>query len=295
MKRYQWYEKMARVVAPSSSSGTAGRGGSGGGGGIVRSGRVRRNSTDLTYTEGMTVPIDGEDEDNEDSQSIPSLDGHDSDHSCSDSDSCDCEGRSSSDEDGSETEEVHDDDDQKDPPVGSGRRNGKRPATPISSPASLQLQGSYKKARQSQPSSQSEEPSQQLKKTRHPRHVSSLASTDEITTANFYRPTLQAIAPTLAGIQELVHHLRLHHPSLRRHENGGGGGGGGEVALAKVQRSDPRRQTSLIALPTECTYEVTALVSWSKNEAPNKDDDSFRARQLDHRKFSFGVCVCVKQ
>jgi hypothetical protein len=265
-------------------------GSSNGAGGSIRSGRVRRNSVDITGDEeDTTVRIDRESATvgNSPSSSYPpqqqrlTYNHDDPAHGCYGSESSDDESHDddhSSDDDEDEEQEYEEHRKHPRPTHASGgdssRKSGKRPATPISSPASLQLQGNYKKARQS-PSSLSA--CAQTKN--HPRMVSS--QTDESIESEFYRPTLRAIAPTLAGIHELVQHLRLH-PSLNYRGASQGVVAGGCSDSCSSQR---RSTTSMVALPTECTYEVCSLVSWSKNESLTENDEMFRMRQLDHCKF----------
>jgi hypothetical protein len=68
---------------------------------------------------------------------------------------------------------------------------------------------------------------------------------------------VQTITPTVRGIQEVARHL------------------------LKTTGETPY---SLLALPTECTYEACSVVSWSKAESLTEAATAFRINQLDKRK-----------
>ena len=74
---------------------------------------------------------------------------------------------------------------------------------------------------------------------------------------------LQKISPSVAGIQEVSRHLRRRSPSPR-----------------------PNSKThTLLALPTECSYEICALIDWKKDEesssSPTSEEfDHFRTERL---------------
>lgn len=75
---------------------------------------------------------------------------------------------------------------------------------------------------------------------------------------------IKKVNPTVSGIQEVAHHL------LR----------------TKSRRPTSRDAThSILALPTECTYEACSLISWTKDENTSDDDKALRAEQLDRCKF----------
>jgi hypothetical protein len=302
---------MARIAPTTSSGARTGSGRSVQNDGSNSSSQARQgNGLDfLDISEGMTVPIlHREDRDSRSdaaaaaaaaavsSPSLRLLASHDSDHGCYDSESSDDSENNSSDDEGEELENTkeHDDADpgcqrsrnsettktttthvSREGDDSRCRKNGKRPATPISSPASLKLQGcSNKKFRQSVGVSQTpSEPNKHPSLSQEPQLASQSESTIES-----YQPTLQAVAPTLQGIQELVQHLR-RHPSLQHRT------GKLDVVHEGIPSNSTQRRTSMAALPTECTYEVCSLVSWSKNESLNEEDNAFRIRQLDHCKF----------
>jgi hypothetical protein len=68
---------------------------------------------------------------------------------------------------------------------------------------------------------------------------------------------VQKITPTVRGIQEVARHL------------------------LKTTGETP---ISLLALPTECTYEACSAVSWSKAESLTEAATAFRENQLEKRK-----------
>ena len=78
---------------------------------------------------------------------------------------------------------------------------------------------------------------------------------------------LQKISPSVAGIQEVSRHLRRRSPSPR-----------------------PNSKThTLLALPTECSYEICALIDWKKDEESSssptsKEFENFRTERLTQGK-----------
>lgn len=69
---------------------------------------------------------------------------------------------------------------------------------------------------------------------------------------------VQKVTPTVLGIKEVARHL--------------------------LKSKTRQRPYSMLALPTECTYEICSLVAWNKKESLNEAEDSFRENQLDQRK-----------
>jgi hypothetical protein len=57
-----------------------------------------------------------------------------------------------------------------------------------------------------------------------------------------------------------------------------------EVALHLLKSQSNGKSHFLLALPTECTYEICSLVSWSKKESLSESGTSFREEQLKKRK-----------
>lgn len=84
---------------------------------------------------------------------------------------------------------------------------------------------------------------------------------------------IKKVNPTVLGIQEVAHHL------LR----------------TKSRRPTSRDAThSVLALPTECTYEACSLISWTKDENLSDDDKALREEQLDRLKaISSSNCVNI--
>jgi len=84
---------------------------------------------------------------------------------------------------------------------------------------------------------------------------------------------IKKVNPTVLGIQEVANHL------LR----------------TKSRRPASRDAThSILALPTECTYEACSLVSWTKDENSSDDDKALREEQLDRLKaISSSNCVNI--
>lgn len=164
-------------------------------------------------------------------------------------------------------------------------KNSKRPATQISSPATTLGTNdgrNYKKARTCVAAA--------VTRTHSPCEgrakigaVVNLSSCDG-TITSFSNPAVQAVAPTLRGIQDLVRHLKSQRMdemedtetktdgTVHHHHHHA-------VAAASIMN---KKASTLAALPTECTYEVCCLVSWSKHESLINNETSFRARQLDH-------------
>jgi len=87
-------------------------------------------------------------------------------------------------------------------------------------------------------------------RTHSPRVVSTVVS---------IQPNVHMVTPTLQGIHEVARHLQ------------------------KSQATD-RRSQSLLALPTECSYELCSLVSWKKRETLSEAEVAFRASQLEQCK-----------
>jgi hypothetical protein len=70
-------------------------------------------------------------------------------------------------------------------------------------------------------------------------------------------PQLQRVTPTLKGIKEVCRHLLTRNTGEKAH---------------------------LVAIPTECTYEVCSAILWSKRESLTEEESIFRNRQLDQCK-----------
>jgi hypothetical protein len=72
-------------------------------------------------------------------------------------------------------------------------------------------------------------------------------------------PQLQKITPTLKGIKEVCRHLLTRNTGGKAH---------------------------LVAIPTECTYEICTAISWSKRESLSEEEITVRNHQLDQCKSS---------
>ncbi len=74
---------------------------------------------------------------------------------------------------------------------------------------------------------------------------------------------LKKVTPTVLGMKEVAQHL-----------------------LRTKSRNAGSRDAShsILALPTECTYEACTLIPWKKDETISDEDDALREEQLDRRK-----------
>lgn len=70
-------------------------------------------------------------------------------------------------------------------------------------------------------------------------------------------PQLQKVTPTLKGIKEVCRHLLTRNTGEKAH---------------------------LVAIPTECTYEICSAISWSKRESLSEEEVALRNHQLDQCK-----------
>jgi len=77
---------------------------------------------------------------------------------------------------------------------------------------------------------------------------------------------VQKVTPTVAGIENAAKHL--FRTKAR--------------ASTLPTRCDAH---SVLALPTECTYEACTLLSWAKDEKITGEESSMREDQLERRKF----------
>ena len=79
------------------------------------------------------------------------------------------------------------------------------------------------------------------------------------------------ITPTLRGIKEVARHLKQEHD--------------GPLSYLTTTTNTIRKPHALLALPTECTYEVCTLVEWSKGETLNEASSTFRNDRLHQCKW----------
>lgn len=73
---------------------------------------------------------------------------------------------------------------------------------------------------------------------------------------------VQKVTPTVSGIEEVANHLMT----------------------TKSRSTSEGGSHSILALPTECTYEACTLLSWGKDETIATDDNATREEQLDRCK-----------
>jgi hypothetical protein len=79
---------------------------------------------------------------------------------------------------------------------------------------------------------------------------------------------LEKITPTVRGIKEVARHLKQQEDSS-------------STSLSTPTISKPH---PLLALPTECSYELLTLIDWSKKETPSEESLSFRTDRLNQCK-----------
>lgn len=85
-------------------------------------------------------------------------------------------------------------------------------------------------------------------------------------TAPAWLSRVEKITPTIPGIENAAQHLFNTKARL-------------------PMTASPCDAHTFLALPTECTYEVCALLSWDKDEKITGEENSLREDQLDRRKY----------
>ena len=94
---------------------------------------------------------------------------------------------------------------------------------------------------------------------------------------------VQLVTPTVVGIQQVARHLL--------NSSSGGVSLGSTLTVPSLGASIPmvtagQNRHRFVALPTECTYEVTTLIDWNKKQPLLPADHNLREDRLYHCKYS---------
>jgi hypothetical protein len=76
---------------------------------------------------------------------------------------------------------------------------------------------------------------------------------------------LDKITPTVRGIKEVARRLKQQESS---------------TSSSSTPTISSNKPHPLLALPTECSYELLTLIDWSKKETPTEESLSFRTDRL---------------
>lgn len=101
----------------------------------------------------------------------------------------------------------------------------------------------------------------------------------------------RVVAPTVHGIQEVARHLlQPERSSLRNIEEEHttkSQSDANSSSCVDISTTGPLHQKfSLLAMPTECTYEICSLIHWDKRRLPDKNEYAGREERLSHLKLT---------
>ena len=93
---------------------------------------------------------------------------------------------------------------------------------------------------------------------------------------------LQKVTPTVRGIREIARHFLRSSLNRRNHDNYDGSTSGDASSYSPGEMPSH----SLVALPTECTYEVCKMISWNKTESLDESTVAARRRSIQKCKYA---------
>jgi hypothetical protein len=104
-----------------------------------------------------------------------------------------------------------------------------------------------------------------VQRTHSPKTVPSPLASPVRSSVRFH---LEKITPTIRGIKEVARHLKQQRDDSSTLST-----------TPTISKPHP-----LLALPTECSYELLTLIDWSKKETPTEESLSFRTDRLNQCK-----------
>jgi hypothetical protein len=104
-----------------------------------------------------------------------------------------------------------------------------------------------------------------IQRTHSPKTVPSPLPSCVTSSVRFH---FEKITPTVRGIKEVARHLKQQPESSTL-----------STSTPTISKPHP-----LLALPTECSYELLTLIDWDKEETPTEEALSFRTDRLNQCK-----------